>query len=132
MIDRRPRVVRFVSAEVARLPDRTTALVELERSTGDSYRATAEADGSEAGRLRCVAEAAALALARAVRAQPPFSVDGIEILEPFGRRSVVVAVSVRTQEFTGSLVGLCQTDHDPVNATARAVLNATNRVLGVG
>jgi len=84
------------------------------------------------GGLRCVAQAAAEALRRAVRASQPLSVDDVEMLQPFGRPSVVVAISVQCQDYSGSLVGISQADHDPVKATVRAVLNATNRVLGVG
>jgi len=133
MNDRHPRVIRFVNAELVKLSgDRSTALVELERRTGDSYRATAEGAGTDAGGLRCVAQAAAEALRRAVRASQPLSVDDVEMLQPFGRPSVVVAISVQCQDYSGSLVGISQADHDPVKATVRAVLNATNRVLGVG
>ena len=129
-MDPRPaRTVRFVGAQVGRVSGGgPRAFVELERSPGERFVGTAEGET-----LQGTAEAALRALSQVVGgAEGTFRVRGVETVEVFGGRAVIVALSMSHQGETRSLLGICSAEPDPTRAAALAVLNATNRFLGVG
>ena len=84
---------------------------------------------SQAGELRCCAEAAVNALEHAVQPQLTFELLGVKAVRAFDATVVIVSLSARA-EATTRLVGSCLTETDPPRGAALAVLNATNRLLG--
>lgn len=136
MIDRAPRVVKFVKAELTEAPgSRCVARVELKQDAGPPSVGTAEGGCSETDGLRSVAQAAANALIRITSTgEDGLDVRGLEIQETFGRRIVMLTVSAYYFRQRRDLMGLCAIEDstEAVRAAALAVLNATNRFLGVG
>jgi hypothetical protein len=136
MADRPARVVRFIGAELEEVSRaRCRARVALQIQSGETCAGTVEVEGacSDLEALRSVAQAAAEALTRAVGGKGGMlEVDGVSITEPFGKRTVFVAISARFGSQHRRLMGFSLIDSDPARATALAVLNATNRFLGVG
>lgn len=134
---REPRVVKFVKAELIKGGAKCTAKVELNRAEGRSYFGSAEGacDGPES--LRAVAQACANALLQAAAAGGDPSlfeirVTAVAVQAAFGKETVLVSVSGTYFKQRRDLLGLCIVDGDPVRSAALAVLNATNRFLGVG
>ena len=137
-MDRPPRVVKFVKAELTSTgPNRCRGRVELKREEGRSYFGSADGDAAEPENLRCVAQATANALLQAVGTDTDpagfeIRVKEIAVQDTFGRQAVLVAVSGTYFNQRRDLLGLCVVETDPATAAALAVLNATNRFLGVG
>lgn len=135
-MERKPRVVRFIRADVQQAGDRCRAEVELEREPAGRYIGTSEggADGGGApADLRCVAEAAARALCQAVGAPDNIvTVHGVETVDTFGQEAVVVSLAANEAKGARPLMGFCLTGRDKLRAAALAVLNGTNRFFDVG
>lgn len=137
-MDRPPRVVKFVKAELTSTgPNRCRGLVELKREGGRSCFGSADGDCAEPENLRCVAQATANALLQAVGADSDpagfeIRVKEVAVQDTFGKHTVLVAVSGTYFKQRRDLLGLCVIETDPVKAAALAVLNATNRFLGIG
>ncbi len=109
--------LRFQDFAFERLPSgRCSAKVVL--SWADGRQFTGESDGviSQAGELRCCAEATELLGVKAVRA--------------FDAVVVIVSLSARQEARASRLVGAYLAETDPPRGAALAVLNATNRILG--
>ena len=141
MPNRPPRVVVLHSAEVQHLPqgERLRAQVRLERPSRGFFVGVAELGDrqgatSPVGDLRCSARAALDALQQAVAGTTPVQLDlhDVQTFEAFGEQAVMVRVSVTIEQQTRTLMGFCPVGRDPPKAAARAVLSATNRLLGVG
>ncbi len=136
-MERAPRVVKFVVAELTQAAGKCRARVELKRDPDRSYFGTAEGGCAEQDSLRSVAQATANALLQAVAVgEDP---QGFEILVKelavqlaFGKRTVLVSVAGTYFKQRRDLLGLCVIESDGARAAALAVLNATNRFLGVG
>ncbi len=127
---RRERV-RFLEFEFNRLPSgRCRSRVVLERHAGESFVGTAEGLGSQAGELRCAAQAAAKALERAVDNKLTFELLGVKAVRAFDAMVVIVSLSCHNGTPPTRLVGSCLSEHDHHRCAALAVLNATNRLLG--
>lgn len=118
---------------------------ELDRMTSGRCRArvvltwqeTTEFDGeseglsSQAGELRCAAEACVIALTKAVKGAVRFELLGVKAVRAFDASVVIVSLAVPEERETHRLVGCYLTaDADPTKGAAFAVLNATNRILG--
>lgn len=128
-------MVRFVAAQLERFPPtRLRARVVLRRPPYDFIVGTAERSLDTANELACVAEAAAAAVRQAAEAEAEtaVSVEQVARSETLGRSVVLVAVTARRHQESRELNGFCQVDGDPPRAAALAVLNATNRFLGLG
>jgi hypothetical protein len=91
-----------------------------------------EADGviSQAGELRCSADAAVRALERVVQPKLGFEVLGVKAVRAFDATVVIVSLSARTDTSVSRLVGSYLAETDLPRGAALAVLNATNRMLG--
>jgi hypothetical protein len=130
------RDVRFVNAELEPMEaDQWTARVELSRAGAVRYVGTRKGVRAAPDRegLRLVAEATAQALVRAAgRDDHGLEVHGIEWIEVFSRRGVVVYLRGRYKEHEQNLMGFSVADLNPTRAAALAVLNAVNRFFGVG
>ena len=99
---------------------------EVNEFVGDS-----EGLGSQAGELRCAAEACVMALSKAVKGEIKFELLGVKAVRAFDSNVVIVSMSIPDQNETHRLVGCYLTDDaDPTRGAALAVLNATNRILG--
>lgn len=123
--------LRFVDFELRRLQNgRCRARVVLEWDAEEQFIGSAEELGSQAGELRCAAQAALAAIERAMEAQVNFALLGVKAVRAFDATVVIVSLTSREQERTSRLVGSCITDDLSARGAALAVLNATNRVLG--
>lgn len=123
--------LRFVGLDFERLPSsRCRARVTLEWGADERFEGTAQGLASEAGELRCVAQATLSAIEHAVSGRSTFDLLGVKAVRAFD--AVVLIVSISVQEAAGSrrLVGSYLAGDDAPRGAAVAVLNATNRMLG--
>jgi hypothetical protein len=100
----------------------------------DSEQFTGEGEGlaSQAGELRCAAQACVVALGQAVPGGMTFELLGVKAVRAFDATVVIVSLAVHGEgEGSGQrVVGSYLTDADSARGAALAVLNATNRILG--
>lgn len=123
--------LRFLDFEFVRQADgRCRSRVLLERKPGDVYEGVSEVIGSEAGELRCAAQAATEALQKAVGDKVKFELLGVKAVRAFDALVIIVSLSCHNGAPATRLVGSCLSDSDQYRGAALAVLNATNRVLG--
>ncbi len=133
MRNRPPRCLRFVKAELQPLsPTKCLARVQLEHSGFGSYVGTAVGGCPEAEGLRATAEAATAALMQAMGPDHTLEVFDVEEFVAFGQPAVLVHVGAKLPERSQALMGFCLAGADSTRAAALAVLDAANRVLGVG
>lgn len=129
-LESRGERLRFAHFAFDRLPNgRCRAEVRYEWG-GASYVASAEGLGSEAGSLRCAAQAALSALEDAVERQVTFDLLGVKAVRAFDSVVVLVSVSAHLDGASHRLVGSFLTEEQSPRGAALAVLHATNRVLG--
>lgn len=138
-MDRAPRVVKFIKAELNASGNRCRAKVELKHLLrGDrSYFGNAEGSCEDSEDLRLVAQATANALLQAAAtdgeaAGYEIRVNQLAVQDAFGKQAVLVSVAGTYFKQRRDLLGVCVIDGDPVRSAALAVLNAANRFLGVG
>ncbi len=123
--------IRFKTLQLRELPDsRCAAQVVLAWHPGSEFVGTAEGVHSDVGRLRCAAEATARALELAVDSRVTLELLGVTTIKAFDAVIVVVSLASRHTEHKQHVVGSAVTTEDLPIATVRAVLNATNRLLG--
>jgi hypothetical protein len=109
---------------------RCEAVVVLEYDPSLRYEGRADEIGSEAGELRCSAQAALHAITQAAEQRLSFELLGVKAVRAFDATVVIVSLTSRGEGQARRLVGsYLAEDHSPRGA-ALAVLNATNRVLG--
>lgn len=127
---RRERL-RFVGFAFERLPSgRCQAEVTLELGPGERWIGRAEGVASDAGELRCSAEATLRAIEQSVAGHVTFDLLGVKAVRAFDSVVLIVSVVSRGDGATHRLVGSFLADHDTTRGAAVAVLNATNRLLG--
>ena len=99
---------------------------------GENDRYTGECEGlaSQAGELRCAAQATVEALAKAVKGAMSFELLGVKAVRAFDATVVIVSLTVQGEGRGQRLVGSYLTDTDFARGAALAVLHATNRILG--
>jgi hypothetical protein len=130
MPDTHPRL-RFAEFRLERLPSgRCSALVVLTGPGGARYEGGAEGLSSQAGVLRCAAQACAGALTQSVQGTMSFECLGVKAIRAFDATVVIVSLATRGEGVPMRVVGSVLTEEDPTRAAALAVLNATNRLLG--
>jgi len=123
--------LRFVDFELRRLQNgRCRARVVLEWHPAEQFIGSAEELGSQAGELRCAAQAALEAITRAVEPQVTFDLLGVKAVRAFDATVVIVSLTSRADAQASRLVGSFITDDVSARGAALAVMNATNRVLG--
>src|SRR5205823_2186563 len=105
---------------------------QLVLSWADGRQFMGESDGviSQAGQLRCCAEATVRALERVVQPKLGFELLGVKAVRAFDAVVVIVSLSARQESRASRLVGAYLAEADPPRGAALAVLNATNRILG--
>jgi hypothetical protein len=106
------------------------ARVQLSWTDGREFVGESEGVTSQAGELRCSAEAAVRALEQAVNPDVVLELLGVKAVRAFDATVVIVSLSVRSEGNVWRMVGSYLTETDPPRGAALAVLNATNRVLG--
>lgn len=123
--------IQFEAVEVSRPgSNRVDARVTLRWHEGGTFSGQGDDQDSEVGSLRAVAAATSQALERAVDDRVRLRLVGVKTVLAFDAVLVVVALSSRLDDHEQQLVGSCVIKEDPEHAAARAVLSATNRLLG--
>ena len=123
--------LRFAEFVLDRLPNgRCRARVGLTWKESEQFTGENEGLGSQAGELRCAAQACVDALTQAVQGDMSFELLGVKAVRAFDATVVIVSLSARDAEHASRLVGSYLTENDPPRGAALAVLNATNRILG--
>ena len=121
--------LRFVNFRLDRLPSGECRVqVTLAWPDGPSFEGEARGLTSQAGELRCAAQASLLALAQAVR-EPNFELVGVKSIRAFDATVVIVSLGVPGGSDGPRVVGSYLTEGDAPRGAALAVLNATNRLL---
>ena len=128
------RTIRFLRAHVERpAPDRSEAVVEIAAADGAPRTGRAEGGGAPLEVLRTVARAAADAVSAGTGTTgTTVRVRGIQQVEAFGQVVIIVSLAATRAGKGQTLLGVCDGSDDLARAAALAVLNATNRFLGVG
>src|SRR5947199_6778727 len=123
--------MRFEDYSIERLANgRCRAKVVLTWADGRQFVGEAEGVISQAGELRCCAEATVRALERIVQPKMGFELVGVKAVRAFDAVVVIVSLSARQESRSSRLVGAYLAEADPPRGAALAVLNATNRILG--
>lgn len=123
--------LRFAEFVLDRLPSgRCHARVRLTWLDDREYEGDANGLTSQAGELRCAAEACLEALGKAVEGRLKFELVGVKSVKVFDSTVVIVSLAVQGSGVPPRIVGSCLTEDDVGRAAALAVLNATNRLLG--
>jgi hypothetical protein len=129
---RMPDRLKFSEFTLDRLASgRCRARVVLSWQDATEFDGESEGLASQAGELRCAAEACVIALTKAVRGAMRFELLGVKAVRAFDANVIIVSLGIPEQNQTHRLVGCFLTeDQDPTKGAALAVLNATNRILG--
>jgi hypothetical protein len=123
--------VKFEDLDLETLPSgRCRSTVTLAWDDDNKFQGTAEGVSSEVGVLRCAAEATSRALEAAVDSRVQLELLGITTIKAFDTVVVVVSLASRFSDHTQRVVGSSVIDGNPAGAAVRAVLSATNRLLG--
>lgn len=129
---RLPYRLKFSEFSLDRLASgRCRSRVVLNWPDSPDFEGISEGLTSQAGELRCAAEACLLALTKAVQGEIKFELLGVKAVRAFDANVVIVSLALPSQAEGQRLVGCFLTpDADPSRGAALAVLNATNRILG--
>ncbi len=123
--------LRFSHFEIERLVNgRCRADVRLTWQDESEYHGESAGLASQAGELRCAAQACVNALAKSVEGKVTFELFGVKAVRAFDSTVIIVSLAAQNGDGGHRLVGCCLTDEDPARGAALAVLNATNRILG--
>lgn len=122
--------IRFEGVELTRDAGKVTARVTLRWHDGGAVVGQGEDLDNEAGIIRAVAGATSQSLELAVEDRVKLRLVGVKTIAAFDAVLVVVALSSRLEDHEQQLVGSCVIKEDLEHAAARAVLSATNRLLG--
>lgn len=121
--------VRFTGFSLDRFPNGDCrARVTLEWGESEPAVGEATGHGSEAGELRCAAQACLNALTAVVR-HVAFELLGVKAVRAFDSTVVIVSVALSSRQSGPRLVGSYLADADLPKGAALAVLNATNRLV---
>jgi hypothetical protein len=101
-----------------------------QRTLSEQFTGEDEGLGSQAGELRCAAQACVLALTQAVQGGMSFELLGVKAVRAFDATVVIVSMAVQGEGAGHRVVGSYLTESDAPRGAALAVLNATNRILG--
>jgi hypothetical protein len=123
--------LRFAEFVLDRLPNgRCRAKVGLTWKESEAFTGEDEGLGSQAGELRCAAQACVMALTQAVQGDMGFELLGVKAVRAFDATVVIVSLAVQGEDRNHRVVGSYLTENDAARGAALAVLNATNRILG--
>ena len=123
--------LRFAEFVLDRLPNgRCRARVALTWRDSEAFSGESEGLASQAGELRCAAQACVNALLEAVQGAVRFDLLGVKSVRAFDSTVIIVSLSTSGDKGAHRVVGSYLTDEDGARGAALAVLNATNRILG--
>lgn len=123
--------LRFAEFNLDRLPNGgCRARVDLTWRSTDKFTGHSEGFGSQAGELRCAAQACVNALTEAVQGSMRFELFGVKTVRAFDSTVIIVSLAIHKDNAGHRVVGSYLTDDDTARGAALAVLNATNRILG--
>jgi hypothetical protein len=123
--------LRFAEFTLDRLPNgRCRARVGLTWRDSEQFTGEGEGLASQAGELRCAAQACVIALGQAVQGVMSFELLGVKAVRAFDSTVVIVSLAVHGEGDGHRVVGSYLTEQDTARGAALAVLNATNRILG--
>jgi hypothetical protein len=123
--------LRFAEFTLDRLPNgRCRARVGLTWRDSEQFTGEGEGLASQAGELRCAAQACVGALGQAVQGGLSFELLGVKAVRAFDATVVIVSLAVHGEQNGQRVVGSYLTETDTAKGAALAVLNATNRILG--
>jgi hypothetical protein len=126
--------LRFAEFTLDRLPNgRCRARVGLTWRDSEQFTGEGEGLASQAGELRCSAQACVVALGQAVQGVGlSFELLGVKAVRAFDATVIIVSLAVHGEGPGGGqrVVGSYLTETDTGRGAALAVLNATNRILG--
>jgi hypothetical protein len=123
--------LRFAEFVLDRLANgRCRAQVELTWRDSERFSGICEGLSSQAGELRCAAQATVDALTQAVQGGVRFELLGVKAVRAFDATVVIVSLAVQGEGSGQRVVGSYLTDTDLPRGAALAVLHATNRILG--
>jgi hypothetical protein len=123
--------LRFAEFTLERLPNgRCRARVGLTWKESEQFSGESEGLASQAGELRCAAQACVAALMQAVQGGMGFELLGVKAVRAFDATVVIVSLAVQGEGSGHRVVGSYLTENDAARGAALAVLNATNRILG--
>jgi hypothetical protein len=126
-----PERLRFAEFTLDRLPNgRCRARVGLTWRDSEQFTGEGEGLASQAGELRCAAQACVVALGQAVQGVMSFELLGVKAVRAFDSTVVIVSLAVQGEGQGQRVVGSYLTEQDTARGAALAVLNATNRILG--
>lgn len=127
-----PERLRFAEFTLDRLPNgRCRARVGLTWRDSEQFTGEGEGLASQAGELRCAAQACVVALGQAVgQGGLSFELLGVKAVRAFDSTVVIVSLGVHGEGSGHRVVGSYLTEADSARGAALAVLNATNRILG--
>ncbi|HWN20044.1 MAG TPA: hypothetical protein VNO19_14125 [Gemmatimonadales bacterium] len=127
-----PERLRFAEFTLDRLPNgRCRARVGLTWRDSEQFTGEGEGLASQAGELRCSAQACVVALGQAVKdGGLGFELLGVKAVRAFDATVVIVSLAVHGEGNGTRVVGSYLTEADTPRGAALAVLNATNRILG--
>ncbi|MBA3759639.1 MAG: hypothetical protein M3Q37_06275 [Gemmatimonadota bacterium] len=131
-LDPLPERLRFAEFTLDRLPNgRCRARVGLTWRDSEQFTGEGEGLASQAGELRCSAQACVIALGQAVKdGGLSFELLGVKAVRAFDATVVIVSLAVHGEGSGTRVVGSYLTEADTPRGAALAVLNATNRILG--
>ena len=125
------RRLRLAAAERERVGEFTCrARITLLAPDGARYEGRAELPVNEQNLLRVAALAALEAVAAFLRGAVEVRLVGLRSLRIFDTAVVAVQINARAAERQKLLLGIALASEDSVAGTARAVLHATNRLIG--
>lgn len=123
--------VKFAAFEFRRLPSGSChSRVVLEWQPGVPHVGEAEGIMSQAGMLRCAAQAAVTALESAISGRVTFELLGVKSLRAFDSNVIIVSLTTHGEGPARRIVGSYLAEEDLERGAALAVLHATNRLLG--
>jgi hypothetical protein len=121
--------VRFVDVRREVLPDQRVSYTVTLEWAGAEHRGTAVGEKGDAIELRTIAAASLDAVCSVVPTELHLKLAGVKQVRAFDADMVVISL-YRVDESPHNLVGAVVTGQDVHRATAVAVLNALNRLLG--
>jgi hypothetical protein len=123
--------LRFVGFDFTKEPNgHCRAVVTLELTPDARWEGRAEGLASDAGEMRCAAEATLRAIERSVPNNLVFELQGVKAVRAFDTIVLIVSVISHRSGEAIRLVGSFLAEQDHARGAALAVLNATNRILG--
>ena len=132
MSDRPPNRLKFISLDFEDTPEGRQATVILGMQPDLLFSGTADCSEAPGGELRCAALATVDAIHRtASESERILELIGASAVKAFDATVVIVSLWARLGGGKRRLVGSYIAEGDKAKGAALAVLNATNRLLGV-